>query len=180
MWNSLSWVLYHLAHDISLQERLRQEVSSQSARFDDAEEHRDINIFSEGEMPLYDAFWKVGERRDHEVLHWRVYGLQEIMRYYPVVHLNANTSPVDTVLPLSKPLHLSSGEMLNEVILPKGTIGYTDIVSYNFDKSIWGEDAEVFNIDRWSSIKQAEGKEQGKKFAPSVYAGLLNFIAGPK
>ena len=102
------------------------------------------------------------------------------MRYYPVVHLNEKMSSVDTVLPLSKPLHLSSGKVLKEVILPKGTIIYADIVSYNFDKSIWGEDAEVFNIDRWSSINQAEEKEQGKKFAPSVYAGLLNFVAGPK
>ena len=102
------------------------------------------------------------------------------MRYYPVVHVNANMSSVDMVLPLSKPLHLSSGEILSEVILPKGTIVYVDIVSYNFDKSIWGEDAEVFNIGRWSSIGKADGNEQAKKFAPSVYAGLLNFIAGPK
>lgn len=59
MLNSLSWALYHLAHDIPLQERLREEINSRSVRFDDAEERRDINVFSEGEMPLYDAFWKV-------------------------------------------------------------------------------------------------------------------------
>ncbi|KAK7460593.1 hypothetical protein VKT23_009314 [Stygiomarasmius scandens] len=157
----LSWALYHLAQDIPLQDRLREEVMAQAVRFEDAEERRDLSIFSETEMPLFDAFFK------------------EIMRYYPVVHNNERMSTKEeTILPLSKPMTLTTGVTVNQISIPKGTIIYADMVSYNFDKMIWGDDAEEFNIDRW--LKMGEKQQASKKFAPSVYAGLFNFIAGVK
>ena len=76
----------------------------------------------------------------------------------------------DDVLPLSQPITKCSGEVIYELPVPKGTRIVASIAAYNrysrcsalrhyfpsdaasvFDrnKDIWGEDADVFNPERW-------------------------------
>ncbi|EIN09899.1 cytochrome P450 [Punctularia strigosozonata HHB-11173 SS5] len=155
----MSWALYQLAHDQSLQERVREEILAHTSQYD-AEE--DANIFSGKDMPLFDAF------------------IKEVMRFYPVVHFNEKQAASDTVLRLSQPLTLADGRTVNEITVEKGTIVYADIVSYNYSEEVWGDDAGKFNVDRWMKEGGGPGWNPNAKLAPSVYSGLFNFIAGPK
>lgn len=99
--------------------------------------------------------------------------MQEVMRFYPVVHFNEKMAAADTTLKLSHPLVMKDGTSITELPCTKGTIVYTDILSYNFSTEIFGSDADQFRPERWANPITA-------KTAPSVYAGLFNFIAGPR
>ena len=97
----------------------------------------------------------------------------------------------DDVLPLSKPVLTNYGDMINEVLIPKGTIITASVAAYNryvlqshkllrmgngtlyrSDKDLWGEDAHEFNPDRW-----LDGALNEKK-SPSigVYSNLWAFL----
>jgi cytochrome P450 len=97
------------------------------------------------------------------------------MRFYPVVHFNEKMAAADTVLKLSRPMVLKDGSRVDEVPCPKGTIVYADIVSYNYSTAIFGPDADEFRPERWLNPSVFESRT-----GPSVYAGLFNFVAGPK
>ncbi|EGO03066.1 hypothetical protein SERLA73DRAFT_158707 [Serpula lacrymans var. lacrymans S7.3] len=148
----ISWALYQLAMQPELQDRVREEILANAQQYD---AEQDSNIFSSKSMPLFDAF------------------IKEVMRFYPVVHFNEKMATSDTVLNLSRPLVLKDGSTVSEIPCPKGTVIYADIISYNFSKAIFGPNADEFVPERWYTPTQG-------KLAPSVYAGLFNFIAGPK
>lgn len=91
----------------------------------------------------------------------------------------------DDLVPLSKPITSTSGKQFNEVLVPKGTrivvsiaaynrsvsLGVLDVIGCRSDKKtrnpdLWGEDAHVFNPDRWLNGAVKEGVSVG------VYANL--------
>lgn len=76
------------------------------------------------------------------------YTMSEVLRLYPVVPLNRRTATRDTTLPLgggedgTLPVYVKKGQsvMYNPHVLHRR-------------KDIWGEDADVFDPDRWTSKK---------------------------
>jgi hypothetical protein len=87
-------------------------------------------------------------------------------------------------LPLSKPIVLDTGEEIDSLPVPKGTKIFASIAAYNRyarvlsrktsglmkhlrNKDIFGEDADVFNPERWL-------REKSEKKGPGVgvYANL--------
>ncbi|KAG9226814.1 hypothetical protein CCMSSC00406_0003513 [Pleurotus cornucopiae] len=76
------------------------------------------------------------------------------------------------VLPLSKPVTLTTGEVLHEISIPKGQKFRLSLAGYNRSKVIFGEDAHVFNPDRWLSTIPKNSVNVG------IYSNLLTFGGG--
>ncbi|KAJ2934728.1 hypothetical protein H1R20_g2373, partial [Candolleomyces eurysporus] len=55
----------------------------------------------------------------------------------------------DDVVPLSKPIHTSTGELVSELVLAKGQGIHIPLVLINNSEEIWGPDVKEFNPERW-------------------------------
>jgi hypothetical protein len=53
------------------------------------------------------------------------------MRFHPAVYQNYRQAARDDVLPLSKPIKTSTGEMITELPIPKGMKVIASIAGYN-------------------------------------------------
>ena len=75
----------------------------------------------------------------------------------------------DIVLPFSEPIQGLDGTMIDEVVVPKGTMVFVGIRSANRNKAIWGEDALEWKPERWLSPMPHAVKEAK---IPGVYMNL--------
>lgn len=57
--------------------------------------------------------------------------LKEGLRFHPPLPQFSRIALQDDILPLSKPILTESGEMINEVLVPKGTEIVVSIAAYN-------------------------------------------------
>ncbi|KAJ5177047.1 uncharacterized protein N7482_002924 [Penicillium canariense] len=74
--------------------------------------------------------------------------LNEVLRLYPVVPLNRRCATKDTTLPRG-----GGKDGTSPIYIRKGrTVMYSTYVLHR-RKDIWGEDAEIFNPDRWVGRK---------------------------
>ncbi|KIK60769.1 hypothetical protein GYMLUDRAFT_200098, partial [Collybiopsis luxurians FD-317 M1] len=152
--NTLSWMFYELTCNMNLQSRLREEIRSTERKVmgrGDAE----ISMQDLESMPLLNAVVK------------------ETLRFHPVSPYMFRTSIEDDVLPLSKPITTTTGEVLHELPIPKGTKVFTSISAYNRNTDVFGDDASVFNPDRWLEPGHVK---TGVSFG--VYANIATFSAG--
>jgi hypothetical protein len=119
------------------------------------------------------------------------------MRYRVTVPYVTRVAAEDDVIPLTTPVVGKDGKLINEIFVPKGTPVDGGLVSsldsekpliyesshflqgdYNQSKLIWGEDAEVFNPNRWLDPK---GPLKTKDVADGTWGGgLITFITGPR
>ncbi|KIK60888.1 hypothetical protein GYMLUDRAFT_244041 [Collybiopsis luxurians FD-317 M1] len=99
--------------------------------------------------------------------------VKETLRVHPTNPLMSRTSVEDDILPLSKPITTTTGELLQELLVPKGTTVLASVAAYNRNTDVFGEDASEFNPDRWLEPGHiASGVSFG------VYANLATFSAG--
>ncbi|KAG6824323.1 hypothetical protein H0H93_002200, partial [Arthromyces matolae] len=98
------------------------------------------------------------------------------MRLNPVLGQIARSNRADDILPLTEPIITQDGRTLTEIAVSKGTWVVVDIASSNRRKDVWGEDADVFNPDRW--LKTGEESVPKTKTPGNVYGNLMNFMAG--
>ncbi|KAF9268780.1 cytochrome P450 [Marasmius fiardii PR-910] len=149
---SLAWVLYELARHPEVQHKLREEIRAREVTRRGGTEFT-ANDFDN--MPYLAAVVK------------------ESMRIHPAVYQNYRLAARDEVLPLSNPIITTSGQVLNELPVGKGTKLVLSIAAYNRNKGIYGEDADVYNPDRWF-------KDSAEKKGPTVgvYGNLLTFAGG--
>ncbi|KAJ7512217.1 cytochrome P450 [Mycena galericulata] len=78
----------------------------------------------------------------------------------------------DEVLPLSKPIITKSGKTITELPIPKDMILIISNCGYNRNRDVFGEDAAVFNPERW-----LDGTVQAKANI-GVYGHLMTFGSG--
>ena len=55
----------------------------------------------------------------------------------------------DAVLPLSQPIRVTDGTLMNEIVIPRGTNILIGIMACNRNKAIWGDDASEWKPERW-------------------------------
>ena len=55
----------------------------------------------------------------------------------------------DDVIPLSAPIETASGQILDSLVIPKGTILHSPIIFTNRNEKLWGSDAKSFVPERW-------------------------------
>lgn len=71
--------------------------------------------------------------------------INETLRLYPTVPNNYRSSIRDTTLPRG-----GGPDGKSPIFIPKGSIVMYSVYSMHHNKVIWGEDAEVFDPDRWT------------------------------
>ncbi|KAF8434320.1 cytochrome P450 [Boletus edulis BED1] len=154
---TISFILLELARHPRVQSRLRDEIRKTETTIR-ARSDPQLTVIDLDAMPYLNAVIKEG------------------LRFHPIGPHPIRMSGHDDVLPLSKPVLTESGEMIDEVLVPKGTEIMISIAAYNRNKDIWGEDVHDFKPDRW-----LDGAMDDKK-VPSigVYSNLMTFSSGPR
>ncbi|KAJ5357988.1 Cytochrome P450 E-class CYP52 [Penicillium brevicompactum] len=123
----LSWAILLLARNSHIFARLRSDILEQFGTYD---QPRDMNFAS------------------LKSCHYLRYFLNEILRLYPVVPFNRRCATKDTTLPRG-----GGKDGNSPIFIRKGrTVMYGTYVLHR-RKDIWGEDAEIFNPDRWVGRK---------------------------
>ncbi|OAX37782.1 cytochrome P450 [Rhizopogon vinicolor AM-OR11-026] len=171
---TLSWALLELAKNPEIQSRFRAEIREAEATIHkrgDAE----FTIADFDDMPYTAAVIKV---RDVVQTLFGYYdaalSLQEVLRFSPAAHHVHRYASQDDILPLSRPITARFGKVIHELPVPKGTRIVASIAAYNRSKDLWGEDAHVFNPERWLN---GAAKEK-KTTSLGVYSNLMTFGDG--
>ncbi|CAK5270852.1 unnamed protein product [Mycena citricolor] len=162
--NTLAFALTELARQPALQDALRGEI--RKARLEPATDY--------DSLPLLNAV------------------IKEALRLLPAEPIGDKIAHVDLTLPLSRPVTLSDGRVVDQLFVPKGQLvglafaGYQRYVTSHCCASAlisahpsggtrWGPEPEAFNPYRW-----IEGKVGvSEPMATSPYAHLLAFSNGP-
>ncbi|KAJ3892341.1 cytochrome P450 [Lentinula edodes] len=149
----LSFALFELVRNPELQSRIRKEIRSVEKNI---EERGDTEFTAQDleSMPLLGATVK------------------ETLRFHPVAMHLFRVAVEDDILPLSKPIITTTGEILHELVVPKGTRIVGSVPAYNRNKDVFGDDSFEFNPDRW-----LEG-HVNNDVSLGVYANLATFSAG--
>ena len=75
----------------------------------------------------------------------------------------------DAVLPVEFPLRSTSGAELRAVHVPAGTTVAISILAANYNKAVWGDDADRWDPERFVRLKNDNAEKQVKV---GVYANL--------
>ncbi|KAI6019151.1 cytochrome P450 [Pisolithus marmoratus] len=152
--HTLEWALLELAKRPGVQAKVREEAKQ-----------------AEAAVRRRDGLWRVV---DLEGMAYTMAVVKEVFRYHCTLPHVYRVAAKDDVVPLAKPIRTDTGLSTKEIRIPKGTRIVASIAGYNRNPDVWGDDADVFNPDRWMS-------DDGKEAATvGVYANLLTFWDGPR
>ncbi|KAF7876347.1 hypothetical protein EAF04_001440 [Stromatinia cepivora] len=88
--------------------------------------------------------WGAADLKNLKLLH---NSIKESMRIYPLFHANGRVALTDTKLPTG-----GGPDGIAPIFIPTGTRVSTNFYKLHRDKSVFGEDTEIFNPDRWNYI----------------------------
>ncbi|EJF62016.1 cytochrome P450 [Dichomitus squalens LYAD-421 SS1] len=152
--NALSRILNLLAQNPTVQDKLRTEiVEARGGTGGETDTPYDDLI----KLPYLDAVCR------------------ETLRLYAPVTLSGRMAAKDSVIPLYTPIRGRDGNMINEVIVTRGTLVLVHYQASNVDATLWGEDAYEWKPERWLSPPPAALEEAR---IPGVYSNLMTFAAG--
>lgn len=149
----LTFALLELARNPEYQHRLCAEIRA-AERDVSARGAEGIALADVEAMPFLQAF------------------IKEVIRFHPVAPYLYRRPIENDVLPLSTPITTRSGKVIREVPIPKGLRLVLSIPRFNSDPTIWGEDAHVFNPERY--LKSERNGPTGF----GLYANTMTFGAG--
>lgn len=153
---ALSWSLYELGRQPEIQKRLRNEVNAQ------------LDTIRANGQAIFTS-------SDFEQMEYLTAFTKEIFRFHPAVAWGWRTSMHDQVLPLSKPLTTTTGEVIDSLPIPKGISILTSIFGFNRNKEVFGQDADSFNPDRF-----LHSKIDNLGTPVGVYGNLMTFGGGTR
>ncbi|KAJ3559699.1 hypothetical protein NM688_g186 [Phlebia brevispora] len=150
--NNLARTLHLLACHSGVQDKLHEELDS--LWMDD-----DVDYAELINLPYLDAV------------------IKETLRLHPVGGIILREAQADGRLPLSTPIEGRDGNLVRDVLVPRGTPVFLGVRACNSDRTIWGDDAAEWKPDRWLSplpetVKQAH--------IPGVYPDLVSFSGGQR
>ncbi|KAI0089302.1 cytochrome P450 [Irpex rosettiformis] len=130
--NVLTWLLWELAKHPKYQNHLREEVKQKREEIAERDgEGVDFEMEDLESMPFLQAL------------------LKEVLRFHPIVYHLSRSAAKDDIIPLSEPIVTATGEIIEEIPIAKGQGFLISVCAYNRIKSIWGEDANEFNPQRF-------------------------------
>ncbi|KZV64850.1 cytochrome P450 [Peniophora sp. CONT] len=150
--NSVSRILYMLALNPDIQDKLRKEFVEAGAP--DNLDYDDLD-----RLPYLDAVCR------------------ETLRMYAPVRFMQRVARQDHFLPLQNPIVDASGKITSEIFVPEGTAVYCNIAAVNTDPAIWGSDANEWKPERWLSPLPPS---VANAHVPGVYANMLTFSGGSR
>ncbi|THV06716.1 cytochrome P450 [Dendrothele bispora CBS 962.96] len=152
---SMTWLFLELARHPEVQSKLRAEIRA-----------TEQSIHSRGGTGF--------TANDFDNMPYMTAVIKEALRFHPAVYANYRITARDDVLPLSQPIRTTNGKVLDQLPVGKGTKIVLSIAGYNRNKEVFGEDADVFNPDRW--FRNSEDTKKGPTLG--VYGNLLTFAGG--
>ncbi|KAL0565641.1 hypothetical protein V5O48_016380 [Marasmius crinis-equi] len=81
----------------------------------------------------------------------------------------------DVTLPLSTPVTCTDGSVVHDIFLPRNTDIFVSVYNSNRNKAYWGDDADKWKPERWSS-PLPDTLLDAK--IPGIYSHLMTFNAG--
>ncbi|KAK7030011.1 cytochrome P450 [Favolaschia claudopus] len=149
--SAIVFALLELAKHQSFQDELRAEID----QFSKIKLKSEAG-FSYDNMPLLNAL------------------IKESLRINTPGAAQERAAIVDTVLPLTNPIRLSTGEMADSIPIRKGQVVIVAAASYHRNEALWGDDAHEFRPSRWLDGTAFHGRALGP------YANLLSFLGGQR
>ncbi|ESK92976.1 cytochrome p450 [Moniliophthora roreri MCA 2997] len=152
---TVTWLLYLLATHPDTQSRLRDELLplASSSELEFSEEEIQSIYEQIAELPYL-----------HNVV-------REALRLIPPVHSSIRVATRDDLVPTMYPV---GEDKRHQVLLSKGSFVHVSVEAFNLDKEVWGEDAWVFNPDRWEKLPNKVLEQ------PGLFSNILTFSAGPR
>ncbi|RPD78489.1 cytochrome P450 [Lentinus tigrinus ALCF2SS1-7] len=151
--STLTFLTYELARHPEYQARMRKEIQDRRAL---AAARGDADFTVE----------------DLDSLSLTVNAIKETLRFHPIVPQLFRVAVKDDVIPLSHPVVSTTGETITEVPVQAGQVIVTSFAAYHRLKDVWGDDADVWNPDRFFR------PETGKHTNVGVFSNLMSFSAG--
>ncbi|KAI0743366.1 cytochrome P450 [Daedaleopsis nitida] len=150
---SLTFLFYELARHPEYQDRMRDEIRQLRA-----------DVTARGD----DAF----NPDDLDSLTVTMNAIKETFRYHSIVQYLSRVAAKDDVIPLMHPVTSTKGETVKEVPIRAGQVVITAFSGYHRLTDVWGDDADVWNPDRWTR------PDMGKQTNVGVFANLMTFSGG--
>ncbi|EGF99140.1 cytochrome P450 monooxygenase [Melampsora larici-populina 98AG31] len=158
---SLSWATWLMTRYPEVQVKLRNELLNALEKCPTGSLEPEM-IYS---LPYLDAFCR------------------EVLRFIPPATSMLRQAISSDQIPLSTPVTLRNGDIVNSIPIQKGQTILIPISAYNRSKSVFGPTADQFDPERWMSKNSEREGDSGVSIsgqAVGLWAGLLSFGTGPK
>ncbi|KAF8183371.1 cytochrome P450 [Pholiota molesta] len=152
--SALARILYLLATNQDVQDKLRKEIAEARENLND-----ELSYDQLVHLPYLDAICR------------------ETLRLHPPLVMIGRTTIEDTILPLSTPVKGVDGKEMHEIAVPKNTDVMVGIMASNRNPEIWGPDADDWKPDRWMNTLP---DPVVAAHLPGVYSHLLTFVGGSR
>ncbi|KAF7421223.1 hypothetical protein PC9H_011744 [Pleurotus ostreatus] len=164
--SSLSWMLYELAKHPDDQKRIREEIRALRAQLpaEAAFTIADLDSLSYTNATI--KVW-LGFRHILSLNIYPIDSLQETLRFHPILPAISRTAEEDDIVPLAVPVVTSDGQTIKELHVSKGQDFSISICGYNRLRSVWGDDAESWNPQRFLEMSKE------KQTTVGVYANFV-------
>lgn len=151
---AISWALHFLSLDTTIQDRLREELTSLSDVSTDITESDGSSSPVSPAAPLRKTIRRTSNiyspEEDWDLLDSLPYldaVVRETLRFCPPVHGTIRVAMEDDQIPISHPIQLRDGTLLHEgdhVTIRKGSYIHIPIEGLNYSEELWGPDARTF------------------------------------
>ncbi|KAJ7066474.1 cytochrome P450 [Mycena amicta] len=148
---SLTWALIELARQPQMQGKLREELD----QFGSSDPTWDQLVSG---LPYLDAV------------------VLETLRMHPPLAGTTRIADTDDILPISEPITLPDGEVVDSIVVAKGAVVTASIQHMNQSERFWGPDAKEFKPERWLTLD--EDPLRAKEIIGHKH--IITFSEGPR